>query len=81
MPRNLEPHQNKILLFGRPFPDGFRLNFRLLLKKLQMHEVQLFMFEPFHNFVEENLGEVVPVAGLFNTTADLDGDENVMLSV
>ena len=77
----MEPHSIKVLLFGRPFSDDFRLSFRLLLNKLQIHEAKIYMYEPFHQFVEENLGEPVKVAGLFNVSADLTGDENAMLSI
>ena len=81
MSRNMEPHSSRILLFGRPFSSDFRLNFRLLLKKLRMHEVQIIMFQPFHEFAEKDLGEKIEVAGLFNNSDDLSGDEKIMLSI
>jgi len=81
MHRNLEPHSIRVLLFGRTFSEDFRLHFRLLLNKLQVHGAHVCMFEPFHTFAEDKLGEEIPVAGLFNSSADLEGDESVMLSI
>ncbi len=77
----MEPSRSKILLFGRPFSDDFHQNFRLLIKKLQVHRFQIIIYEPFYEFVKESLGEKVEVAGIFNNSGDLTGDERVMLSV
>jgi len=76
-----ESTEVKLLLFGRPFSDSFKMNFRLLLDKLNSSGVKVYMFEPFHLFAEEILGESVNVEGLFNFSSDLTGDENAMLSI
>ena len=77
----METSNRKILLFGRPFSDSFKQNFRLLLSKLREHGMQIIMFEPFHKFVEESLSEKIEVTGLFNSSRDLSGEESVILSI
>ncbi len=72
---------DKILIFGRPFSEKFRLNFRILINKLRTHDASIIMYKPFHQFVEESMGEELKVDGLFMDSSDFKGDESVMLSI
>jgi NAD+ kinase len=74
-------NSKKILLFGRPFSDDFRLNFRLLINKLRIQGAQIIFFKPFHEFAEQTLGEEIHCDGFFKSTGDLTGEEKLMLSI
>lgn len=71
----------KILIFGRPFSDNFRLNFRILMKKLKAHKVPILMYKPFHDFVVESMGEDFEIDGVYREHDDLSGDDSIMLSI
>lgn len=81
MPKNLEPHTNCIILFGRPFADSFHLHFRLILSKLKSHGTKVYIFKPFFEYVSSWLDEPFKIEGTFSTPSELPDDADVMLSI
>lgn len=74
-------HPREILIFGRPFSKDFRLNFRLLIKKLKTYSATIKIYKPFLEFLESNFDEDFEIDGYFSNSADLEGNERVMLSI
>ena len=81
MSRNLEPHINCILLFGRSFDEPFRLHFRILLSRLAAHGTKLYFFKPFYQYIIEWLDEPLEPAGTFSSPSDMPEDADMLLSV
>ncbi len=81
MTRNLEPHTNCVLLFGRPFGDPFRLYFRTIMSRLASHGTQIYFFKPFYEYVSEWIDDTMEIAGTFSTPDNLPSNADVMLSI
>jgi len=81
MPRNLEPHTNCVLLFGRSFGDAFRLHFRMMLSRLSSHGTRIYFFQSFYEYVNGWMDEKLEIDGTFSSPSDMPADADVMISI
>jgi NAD+ kinase len=81
MSKNFEPHSTTVILFGRPFSEGFRLHFRTILSKLEAYGSEVYIFKPFFTFIEGWMDDGLGRLKVYSSTDDLPESADVMLSI
>jgi NAD+ kinase len=71
----------KIAIFGRPFPDEFKLNISAFFQTLEEYKTELFIYGPFLDFLKQNAGIIPSIAGTFGSHEDIPNDVQFMLSI
>jgi NAD+ kinase len=70
----------KIAIYGRPTPDNISEHIQLLFNKLDASKIEVFVYEPFYQFVSHSLALTGSVK-TFRTNSDLKEGINYMLSL
>ncbi|MBA3705662.1 MAG: NAD(+) kinase, partial [Bacteroidetes bacterium] len=70
----------KIAIYGRPTPDNTSEHIQLLFDKLNENKTEIFVHEPFYNFLKQNL-QITDSIKNFNSHLDIKGKVDYMLSV
>jgi len=71
----------KIALYGRPFSDDCKINITGLFQTLEDNKVELFIYNPFLDFLKSNTGISPAIAGTFETHEDIPRDVELMFSI
>jgi len=71
----------KIALYGRPFSDDCKINITGLFQTLEDNKVELFIYNPFLDFLKSNTGISPAIAGTFETHEDIPRDVEFMFSI
>jgi NAD+ kinase len=70
----------KIAIYGRPTPDNTSEHIQLLFNKLDTCKIEVFIYEPFYQFISKNL-TISEAVKTFRTNADLKEGVDYMLSL
>lgn len=70
----------KIAIYGRPTPDNISEHIQILFNKLEASKLEVFVYEPFYQFVTKSLTLSGSVK-TFKTNADLKNGIDYMLSL
>jgi NAD+ kinase len=71
----------KIAIFGRPFPDEFKLNISAFFQTLEEYNTELLIYGPFLDFLKQNTGIMPAIAGTFGSHEDIPNDVQFMFSI
>jgi NAD+ kinase len=71
----------KIALFGKKFNDDFKPVILALLSKLAHHHAEVFIYQPFYDFVNCQVNPSFTFTGYFTHHSNLPKDMDVMISI
>ncbi len=71
----------QVAVFGRNFPSYARENIATMFSKFSMMNVDVWIFEPFYEFLQKKGGLRPEVAGLYNSYKDLPGEVDFLFSL
>jgi len=71
----------KIAIYGKTFGEDFHSCSKDLFKKLHEQEVELYIFQPFYNFLNDEVNQKPEVAGLFTNHTDLPENLDYFFSI
>lgn len=71
----------KIALFGKSFSENFTDSFILMFDVFAKQNVEVFIFEPFYDFLIREIKFKPPVKGYFSGYGDLDKDVDYFFSI
>jgi len=71
----------KIALFGRPFDRGFADNVSTMFQWLDDHRVEAIIYEPFYQFLSEELNLKTKIHGTYRSNEEIIGNADLMLSI
>ncbi len=72
----------KFAIFGRNFPESFNDAIYRLFEKLNRYSVQIYVYEPFFEFIRNNLFILPKIEDTFRTKDDLDkGNIDIVFSI
>lgn len=70
-----------IAIYGRPFNESFNDSIHGLFDKLKESNVNVVIFRPFYEFLEQKLDFIPEVKGFFTNHEDLSKDVDYMISI
>ena len=71
----------QVAVFGRDFPSYARENIATMFSKFQKLNTDVWIFEPFYNFLVQKAGLRPKVAGMFTDHSDLPKDVDFLFSL
>lgn len=71
----------KIALFGKLFNENFTESFKLMFDVFSKHDVEIYIYEPFYDFLIREINFKPPVHGYFNGFDSLDKDVKFVFSI
>ncbi len=71
----------KIILFGKNFSEDFNDAIYKIFEKLNKNKAEIFVYEPFFNFISENLYFTPRISKLFNEIDELKTEIDVIFSI
>ncbi len=72
----------KFAIFGRNFPESFNEAIYRLFEKLNRYSAQIYVYEPFFEFIKTNLFILPKIEGTFTTRQELDSEQvDVVFSI
>ncbi len=71
----------KVTIFGKTFDSSFRPYIIELFENLEKHKVEVFLFQPFYEFLKTEVGITPEVSGFFAYHDDSPEDADFMISI
>ena len=71
----------KIAIYGKSFQDSFHDAIYRIFEKLNKSKIEIFVYEPFYNFISENLFFNPRLTKVFNSSEELHDDIEIIFSI